>query len=202
MLLSPYYVNNLLRVSESLLEISRTLNSEISALQSLKDDVKQQQQETHRQSQMVKRMTDYLSDELGRLETDEKFHSISITKNLDKLSETETRLRILRGRLDEFVQSDDAESLKQSDFTLAGDLKKYESFLLDLTGLLNEKIPQMEKIVHRINGEGREAQQQKLLLKEMADLFNSELQELDLAFSELRGDNSIIKQRNYDNMSI
>lgn len=191
MLLSPYYVNNLLRVSESLLEISRTLNSEISALQSLKDDVKQQQQETHRQSQMVKRMTDYLSDELGRLETDKKFHSVSISKNLDKLSETETKLRILRGRLDEFVHSDDAESLKQSDFTLAGDLKKYEAFLLDLVGLLNEKIPQMEKIVHRINGEGREAQQQKLLLKEMADLFNSELQDLDLAFSELRGKTTV-----------
>lgn len=187
MLLSPYYVNNLLRVSESLLEISKALGSEISSLQSLKDDVRQQQQETHRQSQMVKRMTDYLSDELGRLETDDKFHSVSISKNLDKLSETETKLRILRGRLDEFVQNDDAESLKQSDFTLAGDLKKYEAFLLDLTGLINEKIPQMEKIIHRIRGEGREAQQQKLLLKEMADLFNSELQELDLAFSELRG---------------
>lgn len=187
MLLSPYYVNNLLRVSESLLEISKTLNSEISTLQNLKDDVRQQQQETHRQSQMVKRMTDYLSDELGRLETDDKFHSVSISKNLDKLSETETKLRILRGRLDEFVQNDDAESLKQSDSTLAGDLKKYEAFLLDLTGLMNEKIPQMEKIIHRIKGEGREAQQQKLLLREMADLFNSELQELDLAFSELRG---------------
>lgn len=187
MLLSPYYVNNLLRVSESLLEISKTLNSEISTLQNLKDDVRQQQEETHRQSQMVKRMTDYLSDELGRLETDDKFHSVSISKNLDKLSETETKLRILRGRLDEFVQNDDAESLKQSDSTLAGDLKKYEAFLLDLTGLMNEKIPQMEKIIHRIKGEGREAQQQKLLLREMADLFNSELQELDLAFSELRG---------------
>jgi len=186
MLLSPYYVNNLLRVSESLLEISKALSSEISSLQNLKDDVRQQQQETHRQSQLVKRMTDYLSDELGRLEADDKFHSVSISKNLDKLSETETKLRILRGRLDEFVQNDDAESLKQSDFTLAGDLKKYEAFLLDLTGLINEKIPQMEKIIHRIRGEGREAQQQKLLLKEMADLFNSELQELDLAFSELR----------------
>lgn len=187
MLLSPYYVNNLLRVSESLLEISKALSSEFSSLQNLKDDVRQQQQETHRQSQLVKRMTDYLSDELGRLEADDKFHSVSISKNLDKLSETETKLRILRGRLDEFVQNDDAESLKQSDFTLAGDLKKYEAFLLDLTGLINEKIPQMEKIIHRIRGEGREAQQQKLLLKEMADLFNSELQELDLAFSELRG---------------
>jgi hypothetical protein len=51
---------------------------------------------------------------------------------------------------------------------------------------LNEKIPELEKIIMRLRGECREAQQQKLLLKEMTELFGQELDELDSAFVELK----------------
>jgi chromosome segregation ATPase len=188
MLLSSYSVNNLIHATESLLEITKTLNNEITNLQRLKDDVVQEQQEAHKQGQLVKKMTNYLSDELGRLEleTDKIDNSsLSINNNLEKLSETETKLRILRGRLSEFVDEDD-ENLKKADSTLSNDLKSFEAFLLDLTSLLNQRIPNLEKAIHRLRGESREAQQQKVLLKEMVELFNNEMEELDSAFRELK----------------
>lgn len=188
MLLSSYSVNNLIHATESLLEITRTLNNEITSLQRLKDDVVQEQQEAHKQGQLVKKMTNYLSDELGRLEmeTDKIDNSsLSINNNLEKLSETETKLRILRGRLSEFVDEDD-ENLKKADSTLSNDLKSFEAFLLDLASLLNQRIPNLEKAIHRLRGESREAQQQKVLLKEMVELFNNEMEELDSAFHELK----------------
>jgi len=188
MLLSSYSVNNLIHATESLLEITRTLNNEITSLQRLKDDVIQEQQEAHKQGQLVKKMTNYLSDELGRLELEtDKIDdsSLSINNNLEKLSETETKLRILRGRLSEFVDEDD-ENLKKADSTLSNDLKSFEVFLLDLTSLLNQRIPNLEKAIHRLRGESREAQQQKVLLKEMVELFNNEMEELDSAFHELK----------------
>lgn len=188
MLLSSYSINNLIHATESLLEITRTLNNEITSLQRLKDDVVQEQQEAHKQGQLVKKMTNYLSDELGRLEleTDKIDNSsLSINNNLEKLSETETKLRILRGRLSEFVDEDD-ENLKKADSTLSNDLKSFEVFLLDLTSLLNQRIPNLEKAIHRLRGESREAQQQKVLLKEMVELFNNEMEELDSAFHEIK----------------
>jgi predicted nucleic acid-binding Zn-ribbon protein len=148
-----------------------------------------EQQEAHKQGQLVKKMTNYLSDELGRLELDtDKIDSptFSINSNLEKLSETETKLRVLRGRLSEFVDEDDAENLKKADSTISNDLKGFESFLLDLTSLLNQRIPNLEKVIDRLRGEGRETQQQKVLLKEMVDLFNKEMEELDSAFTELK----------------
>lgn len=145
----------------------------------------QQQQEANKQGQIVKKMTNYLSDELYRLEhTDNP--SVLSDNSLERLNQTETKLRLLRGRLDDFVENDDADNLKKSDSSIASDLKHFESFLLELTSMLNEKIPKMEKIIHRIKGESREAQQQKLLLKEMVDLFNDELSELDSAFCNMR----------------
>jgi chromosome segregation ATPase len=188
MLLSSYSVNNLIHATESLLEVTRTFNNEITSLQKLKDDVVQEQQEAHKQGQLVKKMTNYLSDELGRLEleTDKIDNSsLSINNNLEKLSETETKLRILRGRLSEFVDEDD-ENLKKADSTLSNDLKSFEAFLLDLTSLLNQRIPNLEKAIYRLRGESREAQQQKVLLKEMVELFNNEMEELDSAFHELK----------------
>jgi chromosome segregation ATPase len=186
MLLSLYSVNNLIHAAEFLLDLTKTLNEEISNLQKLKDEVMQQQQETHKQGQIVKKMTNYLSDELGRLEIQSDNSAVLIGNNLEKLTETETKLRLLRGRLNDFVESDDADNLKKSDSSLTNDLKHYESFLLDLTNVLNGKIPQLEKIIHRIKGEGREAQQQKLLLKEIVNLFNDELEDLDSTFRELK----------------
>jgi hypothetical protein len=191
MLLSSYSANNLIHAAEFLLDLTKTLNGEITNLQKLKDEVEQQQQETHKQGQIVKKMTNYLSDELGRLELQTDNSSVLLGSNLEKLTQTETKLRLLRGRLTDFVESDDADNLKKSDSPLADALKHYELFLLDLTSTLNEKIPQLEKIIHRIRGESREAQQQKLLLKEIVELFNDELEELDLAFSELKEKTSV-----------
>lgn len=184
-MLSSYSVNNLAHAAEFLLNLAKTLDHELNSLQKLKNEVTEQQQEAHREGQLAKKMTNYLSDELGRLEL--QSDSIPIGANLEKLSETETKLRLLRGRLGEFVDSDDANNLQKSDSSLATDLKSYESFLQELTIHLNEKIPQFEKIINRLRGECREAQQQKLLLKEMTDLFGQELDELDATFSELRG---------------
>lgn len=190
-MLSQYSVDNLVRTTQFLADLSKILSSEASSMQRVKEDVASQQQETHKQGLMVKKMTDYLSNELGRIEMGlDGTTSSSLTQKLTNLTETETKLRLLRGRLDEFVRNDDAESLKKSDTNLTCDLKRYESFLLDLTSTLNEKISQMERIIDRIRAETREGQQQKLLLKEMADLFNTELEELDAAFYEIR-DNTV-----------
>ena len=188
MLLSPYSVNNLIHAAESLLEITRTLNVEVTSLQRLKDDVIQEQQEAQKQGQFVKKMTNYLSNELGRLELDtDKIDSPSFSINsMEKFSETETKLRILRGRVSEFVEEDDTENLKKPDSTISNDLKGFESFLLDLTSLLNQRIPNLEKVIDRLRGESREAQQQKTLLKEMVDLFNKEAEELDSTFTDLK----------------
>ncbi|WP_042684186.1 hypothetical protein [Candidatus Nitrosotenuis chungbukensis] len=189
MLLSQYSVNNLIHATESLLDITRVLNVELASLQRLKDEVIQQQQEAHKQGQLVKKMTNYLSTELGRLELEtDKIDSPSFSMNsdLDKFSETETKLRVLRGRLSEFVDEEDTENLKKADSTISNDLKGFESFLLDLTSLLNQRIPNLEKVIDRLRGESREAQQQKVLLKEMVDLFNTEMEELDSTFTKLK----------------
>lgn len=183
-MLSSYSVNNLAHAAEFLLNLAKTLDHEQDTLQRLKDEVGQQQQEAHKEGQLVKKMTNYLSDELGRFEMET---DTFVGANLAKLTETENKLRLLRGRLADFVDADDATNLANSNSSLAADLKSYESFLQDLTIQVNEKIPQLEKIISRLKGECREAQQQKLLLKEMTDLFSEELEELDSAFAELKG---------------
>lgn len=189
MLLSSYSINNLIHAAESLLEITRILNVEVISLQRLKDDVTEAQQEAHKQGQLVKKMTNYLSDDLGRLELDtDKIDSptISVDDNMGKFSETETKLRVLRGRLSEFVDEDDTENLKKADSNISNDLKGFESFLLEITSIINQRIPNLEKVIDRLRGESREAQQQKVLLKEMVDLFNNEMEELDSAFTTLK----------------
>jgi len=187
MLLSPYSVNNLIHAAESLLELTGTLNGEVIRLQKLKDEVMQVQQEAHKQGQLVKKMTNYLSDDLGRLELDtDKIDSPAFSINSEKLSETETKLRVLRGRLSEFVDEEDTENLKKADSNISNDLKGFELFLLDLTSLLNQRIPNLEKVIDRLRGESRETQQQKVLLREMVDLFNKEMEDLDSAFTELK----------------
>ena len=133
-----------------------------------------------------------MSEELERMEfsnSKEKKNSSEISKfskNIDKLSRTESKLRALRGRLAEFIEGDDAESLKAADRTLSIELKQYESFLLTLTTSLNEKIASLEKISDRIKAEKRESEQQKLLLREMIELFNNEMEDLELALKEIK----------------
>ena len=189
-LVGSYSLRNLIQSLEFLLKLTRTLNEEINELEKAKTDVKQEQSEAQKQGHLVKKMTNYMSEELARLELsntkDENSSNPSISKNLEKLSVTETKLRVLRGRLSEFVDGEDEESLKAADVSLAVELKQYEAFLLDLTNLTNEKIANLEKIVNRLKAEKRESQQQKLLLKEMVDLFNEEIEDLEHTFRELK----------------
>jgi CII-binding regulator of phage lambda lysogenization HflD len=137
-------------------------------------------------------MTSYMSEELARMEQSNyenkknSFVSPKISTNLEKLTGTETKLRVLRGRLTEFIEGGDEESLKATDTSLSIELKQYESFLLTLTTTLNEKIASLEKIASRINAEKRESEQQKLLLKEMVELFNDEIEDLEHTLKELK----------------
>ena len=132
-----------------------------------------------------------MSEELERIELShpkEKKNFAENSKfsiNIDKLSLTETKLRSLRERLADFIEGDDVESLKAADRTLSIELKQYESFLITFTTSLNEKIPTLEKIFDRIKAEKRESEQQKLLLKEMIELFNNEIDDLEEALKEI-----------------
>ena len=189
--IGSYSIRNLIQSTEYLLEITRSLNDEIQNLEETRDEVRNQQKEATKQGLLVKKMTSYMSEELERIELEnskEKKNSSEkpeISKNFEKLSRTENKLRELRGRLTEFIEGDD-ESLKNSDKSLSTELKQYESFLLTLTTSLNEKIASLEKIADRIKAEKRESDQQKLLLKEMIELFNDEIEDLESALQEIK----------------
>jgi len=191
-MVGSYTIRNLIQSAEYLLELTRSLNDEINNLEITTDEVRNQQKEATKQGLLVKKMTNYMSEELERMElsnSKEKKNSSEtskFSKNIDKLSQTESKLRALRGRLAEFIEGDDVESLEEADRTLSIELKRYESFLLTLTTSLNEKIPSLEKISARIKAEKRESEQQKLLLKEMIELFNNEIEDLELALKEIK----------------
>ena len=191
-MVGSYSIRNLIQSTEYLLKLTRSLNDEINNLEKTRDEVRNQQKEATKQGLLVKKMTNYMSEELERMElsnSKEKKNSAEISKfskNIDKLSRTETKLQELRGRLAEFIGGDDVESLKAADRTLSIELKQYESFLLTLTTSLNEKIPSLEKITDRIRAEKRESEQQKLLLREMIELFNNEMEDLELALKEIK----------------
>lgn len=187
-IVSSYSLRNLARSLKFLLKLSNTLNVEIKDLEQAKDEVKQEQKEAQKQGDLVKKMTNYMSEELAKLESTDKPDENSnsnISQNLEKLTKTEKKLSALRGRLGEFIEGDDQEFLKSTDNSLSVELKQYEAFLLDMTNWLNEKITILEKIVTRLTAERRESQQQKLLLREMVDLFNEEIVELGETFQEL-----------------
>jgi len=191
-MVGSYSIRNLIQSTEYLLKLTRSLNDEINNLETIRDEVRNQQKEATKQGLLVKKMTNYMSEELERMEfshSKEKNNSSEtskFSKNIDKFSVTETKLRTLRERLAEFIEGDDAESLKASERTLSIELKQYESFLLTLTTLLNEKIPSLEKISERIKAEKRESEQQKLLLREMIDLFNNEIEDLEQTLKEIK----------------
>lgn len=192
-LVGSYSIRNLIQSTEFLLGLTQSLSDEIDKLAKTREEVKQQQNEATQQGLLVKKMATYMSDELERMEITNTHHdknpnseSPIIFKNLEKLAVTETKLRVLRGRLTEFIDGDNVESLKASDTSLSIELKQYESFLLTLTTLLNEKIASLEKIANRIKAETRESEQQKLLLKEMIELFNDEIVDLEITLKELK----------------
>lgn len=190
-MVGSYSIRNLIQSTEYLLEITRSLNDEIHDLENTRDEVRNQQIEATRQGSLVKKMTGYMSDELERMELtsskEENTVNPKISNNFEKLSITETKLRELRARLTDFIEGDDVESLKNADTSLSMELKQYESFLLTLTTSLNEKIANLEKITERIKAEKRESEQQKLLLKEMIELFNGEIEDLEQTLKEIKG---------------
>ncbi len=190
-MVGSYSIRNLIQSTEYLLELTRSIGGEINNLETARDEVRNQQKVATKQGLLVQKMTNYMSEELERMElsnSNEKKNSSDtskFSKNIDKFSVTESKLRALRERLAEFIEGDDAESLKASDRTLSMELKQYESFLLTLTTSLNEKIPSLEKISDRITAEKRESEQQKLLLREMIELFNNEIEDLEQALKEI-----------------
>ena len=190
-MVGSYSIRNLIQSTEYLLELTRSIGGEINNLETARDEVRNQQKVATKQGLLVKKMTNYMSEELERMElsnSNEKKNSSDtskFSKNIDKFSVTESKLRALRERLADFIEGDDAESLKASDRTLSIELKQYESFLLTLTTSLNEKIPSLEKISDRITAEKRESEQQKLLLREMIELFNNEIEDLEQALKEI-----------------
>ncbi len=190
-MVGSYSIRNLIQSTEYLLEMTRSLNDEIHDLEKTRDEVRTQQKEATKQGLLVKKMTSYMSEELERIESSNSKEKNSktpeISKNLEKLSRTETKLRELREQLTEFIEGDNAESLKDADTSLLIELKQYESFLLTLTTSLNEKIASLEKIAERIKAEKRESDQQKLLLKEMVELFNVEIEDLEQTLKEIKG---------------
>ncbi len=191
-MVGSYSIQNLIQSTEYLLQLTRSLNDEINNFETTRDEVRNQQKVATKQGLLVQKMTNYMSEELERMElsnSKEKKNSSETSKfseNIDKFSLTESKLRTLRGQLAEFIEGDDAESLKAADRTLSIELKQYESFLLTLTTSINEKIPSLEKIFDRIKAEKRESEQQKLLLREMIELFNNEIEDLEQALKEIK----------------
>ena len=189
-MVGTYSIRNLIQSTEYLLELTRTLNDEINSLEKTRAEVSHEQKEATKQGLLVKKMASYMSEELDRIELSSDKNNPTVTpqisKNIEKLSITETKLRELRGRLTEFIEGDDVEFLKNADKTLSIELKQYESFLLTLTTSLNEKIANLEKITERIKAEKRESEQQKLLLKEMIELFNGEIGDLEQTLKEIK----------------
>ena len=183
MIVGSYSIKNLIQNEEFLLELTKSLKQELDALDNAREEVKHQQKEAHKQGILVKKMTNYMSEELARIELE---NSEEFSPNFEKLSETETKLRVLRGRLSEFVNGDDEDSLESVNMSIEKELKQYESFLLDFTHILNEKIANFEKIINRLKAENKESQQQKILLEEMVELFNDEINDLENTFSQLK----------------
>ena len=191
-MVGSYSIRNLIQSSEYLLKLTRSLRDEINDLETARDEVRNQQKVATKQGSLVKKMTNYMSEELERMElsySNKKKNSSQtseLSNEIDKFSVTESKLRALRERLAEFIEGDDVESLKAADRSLSIELKQYESFLLTLTTSLNEKIPSLEKISDRIVAEKRESEQQKLLLREMIELFNNEIEDLEQALKEIK----------------
>ena len=151
-MVSSYSIQNLIQSTEYLLKLTCSLRDEINNLETAREEVRNQQKVATKQGSLVKKMTNYMSEELERIElsnSNEQKNSSQTSEfsnEIDKFSVTESKLRVLRERLAEFIEGDDAESLKAADRSLSIELKQYESFLLTLTTSLNEKIPSLEKI--------------------------------------------------------
>ncbi len=188
-LVGSYSIRNLIQSTEFLLDLCKTFNEEVIELEKNRDEVRMQQKEATKQGALVKKMTSFMSEELARIEQknskNQNDSSTKIPTNIEKLTKTENKIRALRERLTNFIQDENTESLNDVDNSLSIELKQYESFLLGLTTALNEKISGLEKITSRIVAEKRESQQQKILLKEMVDLFSEEIEDLEKTLAEL-----------------
>jgi DNA repair exonuclease SbcCD ATPase subunit len=191
-LVGSYSIRNLLQSTEFLLDTIRTLNDSIQELEKNRDEVRKQQKEATKQGLLVKKMTSFMSEELSRIEQNnssknqDSSSTSKIPTNIEKFTETENKLRVLRERLTNFIEGDNSDSLSSADNSLSIELKQYESFLLGLTTTLNEKIASLEKISNRIIAEKRESEQQKILLRDMIELFSEEIEDLEQTLKELK----------------
>ena len=90
-MVGPYSIRNLIQSTEYLLELTHSLNEEISSLEKTRDEVRLQQKEATKQGSLVKKMTTYMSEELERMESsnsNEKKNppgTPQVLKNLEKL---------------------------------------------------------------------------------------------------------------------
>ena len=185
-LVGTYSLKNLIQSTEFLLDITKNLNDAIIDLEKNRDEVRKQQKEATNQGFLVKKMANYMSEEITRIEKDDSIKELKIPANIEKLSQTEKKLSSLRKRLSEFIEGESSDALAVSENSLSVELKQYESFLLSLTTTINEKIANLEKISSRIIAEKRESEQQKVLLKEMVELFSQEIEDLEQTLKEIK----------------
>ena len=165
--------------------------NEIEELKISSESVLHEQLEAQKQSFFVEKITDYMSQQITLLNNSKSMNSGSssedgISVNLQKLTDIQKKLGNLKDQLGCFVDGKDSQSLQQTKSMISEILKKYEIFILDLTNLLAEKLVNLEKIVFHIEAEVKESEQQKLLLKEMRNLFISEIDELEKTLKALK----------------
>ncbi len=104
-MVGSYSIQNLIQSTEYLLKLTRSLNDEINNFETTRDEVRNQQKVATKQGLLVQKMTNYMSEELERMElsnSKEKKNSSETSKfseNIDKFSLTESKLRTLRGQL-------------------------------------------------------------------------------------------------------
>jgi hypothetical protein len=67
-MVGSYSIRNLIQSTEYLLKLTRSLNEEINNLETTRDEVRNQQKEATKQGLLVKKMTNYMSEELERME--------------------------------------------------------------------------------------------------------------------------------------
>ena len=188
-----YLIKNLIQGEEILLKITLDLEGALKKFHESKNQVIEQQKEAHTKGLKLRKITQRVSSELSELEVDNENQNESKTVNLNRFWDSERRLEDLKLQLDGFVESDEQQTLENSDTSLISDLKKFEDFTMDLSNLINSKITFLEKILLRIQAETRESQQQKVLLSEMVELFNLEIDELEKTVLDLRKPSTISK---------
>ena len=67
-MVGSYSIQNLIQSTEYLLKLTRSLNDEINNFETTRDEVRNQQKVATKQGLLVQKMTNYMSEELERME--------------------------------------------------------------------------------------------------------------------------------------